>query len=400
MPLSDTAIRSAKPVSKPTKLTDEKGLFLLLTPSGGKLWKLKYRFRGAEKKLSFGSYPEVSLKEARRRRDEARTQLASGIDPSEAKKLAARAADEDARNSFGIVAEDYFEHISRSGREAVTVKKSRWLYSLMEKDLGRKPIREVRPADLLATLRKIEAKGHYETARRMRSLASRIFRYGVATSRADADPTNLLRGALIAPKVRHHSTILEPVRVGQLLRAIDGFDGQPLTQLALKLTPHLFVRPGELRRAEWSEFDFDKRVWAIPAEKMKMRNPHFVPLSQQAMELREAAFALSSRQQFAFSSLYPGKRPMSENTINAALRRLGYSSQDMTAHGFRSMASSLLNESGKWSADAIERALAHKDSNGVRAATIAARTGKSGWRWHNGGATISTSFGHSERRQP
>lgn len=368
MPLTDTAIRSAKVGPKPTKLADEKGLYLLLTPSGGKLWKLKYRTGGKEKKLAFGSYPEVSLKEARRRRDQARTLLASGIDPSEEKKAAARAAEECARNSFGAVAGDYFEHISRSGREAVTVKKSQWLYSLMERDLGLRPITAIQPAELLTTLRKVEAKGHYETARRMRSLASRIFRYGVATSRADADPTSLLRGALIPPKVKHHSAILEPTRVGELLRAIDGFDGQPLTQIALKLTPHLFVRPGELRRAEWSEFDFDKRIWTIPAEKMKMRNAHQVPLSKQAMGLLEAAFALSERQQFAFSSLYPGKRPMSENTINAALRRLGYTSEEMTAHGFRSMASSLLNECGKWSTDAIERALAHQDSNGVRAA--------------------------------
>lgn len=342
MPLSDTKIRAAKPVEKPTKLTDEKGLFLLLTPSGGKLWKLKYRFDRKEKKLAFGSYPEVSLKEARRRRDEARTLLASGIDPSEAKKVAAQMAHESMRNSFGVVAEDYFEHISRSGREAVTVKKSRWLYSLMDKDLGGKPIMEVKPVDLLATLRKVEAKGHYETARRMRSLASRIFRFGVATSRADADPTNLLRGALIPPKVRHHSTILEPARVGELLRAIDGFDGQPLTQIALKLTSLLFVRPGELRRAEWPEFDFEKRVWAIPAEKMKMRNPHFVPLSRQAMELLEAAFVLSARQQYAFSSLYPGKRPMSENTINAALRRLGYSPEPADAISNQQMAVTLL----------------------------------------------------------
>lgn len=368
MPLSDTAIRSAKAVTKPAKVADEKGLYLLLTPSGGKLWKLKYRVGGKEKKLALGSYPEVSLKEARRRRDEARTLLASGIDPSEERKSAARAAEESARNSFGSVADDYFEHIHRSGREAVTVKKSRWLYSLMERDLSSRPITAIKPAELLATLRKVEAKGHHETARRMRSLASRIFRYGVATSRADSDPTSLLRGALIAPKVRHHSAIVEPARVAELLRAIEGFDGQPLTQIALKLTPHLFVRPGELRRAEWAEFDFDKCVWTIPAEKMKMRSAHLVPLSRQAMELIRSAFALSSRQQFAFSSLYPGKRPMSENTINAALRRLGYTSDEMTAHGFRSMASSLLNESGRWSADAIERALAHKDSNGARAA--------------------------------
>ncbi|MEM8697021.1 MAG: site-specific integrase [Pseudomonadota bacterium] len=218
------------------------------------------------------------------------------------------------------------------------------------------------------TLQKVEKKGHLETARRMRSLASRIFRYAVATSRASADPSALLRGALAAPQVTHHSAIIDPKEVGGLLRAIDGYSGQPLTCLALKLTPHLFVRPGELRRAEWDEFDFDEAVWTIPAEKMKMRDPHLVPLSNQALELLESAKAISEGQRYVFSSLYPGKRPMSENTINAALRRLGYTGKEMTAHGFRSMASTLLNESGKFNPDAIERALAHKDTNASRAA--------------------------------
>ena len=200
----------------------------------------------------------------------------------------------------------------------------------------------------------------------MRSLSGRIFRYAVATSRATADPSALLRGALTAPTVKHHSAILEPKAVGQLLRAIDGYSGQPLTQLALQLTPHVFVRPGELRRAEWQEFELDKAIWTIPAEKMKMRDPHVVPLSKQSLALLESAKAISAGQRFVFSSLYPGNRPMSENTINAALRRLGYSGKEMTAHGFRAMASTLLNESGKWSPDAIERALAHKDGNAIR----------------------------------
>jgi integrase len=200
----------------------------------------------------------------------------------------------------------------------------------------------------------------------MRSLAGRIFRYAVATSRASADPSALLRGALVTPKVKHHSAIVEPKAVGELLRAIDGYAGQPLTCLALKLTPHVFVRPGELRRAEWREIDMDKAIWTIPAEKMKMRDPHLVPLSRQAIKLLESAKAISEGQRYIFSSLYPGKRPMSENTINAALRRLGYTGQEMTAHGFRSTASTMLNESGKFSPDAIERALAHKDGNATR----------------------------------
>ncbi|MGB3710083.1 MAG: site-specific integrase [Erythrobacter sp.] len=200
----------------------------------------------------------------------------------------------------------------------------------------------------------------------MKSFARRVFRYAVATSRAEADPSSVLRGALIAPKVKHHSAILEPKQVGGLLRAIDTFEGQPLTRLALQLTPHVFVRPGELRRAEWGEFDFETARWIISPERMKMRRPHTVPLSKQSLAILEAAKPLSSGQQYVFSSLYPGNRPKSENTINASLRRLGYSGKEMTAHGFRAMASTLLNETGKWSPDAIERELAHDSSSTVR----------------------------------
>lgn len=366
MALTDTAIRNAKPGDKPKKMYDERGLFLLVQPSGGKLWRLKYRYLGKEKKLSLGVYPDVSLKVARERRDEARMLLANGADPASVKAEIANERREAASNTFSSIAEEYIFKIEKEGREAVTIKKTRWLLSLMEADLGHRPITEITPAELLTALQKVEAKGHLETARRMRSLAGRIFRYAVATSRGNSDPSALLRGALVAPKVTHHSAILEPAKVGELLRAIDGFSGQPLTHLALKLTSHVFVRPGELRRAEWSEFDLEKAIWTIPAAKMKMREPHVVPLSQQSLELLEAAQAISAGQHYVFSSLYPGNRPMSENTINAALRRLGYSGKEMTAHGFRSMASTLLNESGKWSADAIERALAHKDVNAVR----------------------------------
>lgn len=368
MALTDTAIKAAKHGPKPIKLFDERGLFLLLQPSGGKLWRLKYRILGKEKKLSLGVYPDVTLKEARKRRDEARTLLANGSDPASVKLEQTRSARRNAANTFKAIADEFIDKSANEGRAAVTIKKTRWLLSLLEGDLGGRPITEITPADLLETLQKVETKGHLETARRMRSFAGRVFRYAVATSRATADPSNLLRGALVAPKVTHHSAILEPKAVGELLRAIDGYQGQPLTCLALKLTPHVFVRPGELRRAEWQEFDLEKAIWTIPAEKMKMRDPHVVPLSLQALELLESAKVISEGQQYVFSSLYPGNRPMSENTINASLRRLGYSGKEMTAHGFRSMASTLLNESGKWSADAIERALAHKDGNATRGA--------------------------------
>lgn len=366
MALSDTAIRSAKHGAKPIKLFDANGLFLLVQPSGGKLWRLKYRFGGCEKKLSLGKYPEVSLKEARRRRDEARERLADGFDPAEQKRVQLEAAALRAAATFGSIGDEYLAKAAREGREAVTIAKSRWLMSLMSKELGQRPIADIKPIELLSALKKVEGKGHLETARRMRSLAGRIFRYAIATARADNDPSSHLRGALTAPRVKHHSALLDEGSVGALLRAIDGYDGQPLTAIALKLTPHVFVRPGELRRAEWAEFDLKRAIWTIPATKMKMREAHLVPLSTQSLELLKVAQAINGDQRFVFSSLYPGNRPMSENTINSALRRLGYTSGEMTAHGFRTTASSLLNESAKWSSDAIERALAHRDTNSVR----------------------------------
>lgn len=366
MPLTDTAIRVAKPGPKPIKLADERGLFLLLQPSGGKLWRLKYRFEGQEKKLSLGRYPDVGLREARRRRDEARAKIATGLDPGAEKRLASAKEAWDASSAFEAVANEYLAKAEREGREAVTIKKSRWLLSLMLPAIGPKHVAEITPRELLDAIKVIEAKGHFETARRMRSLAGRIFRFAIATSRAETDPSRDLRGALTAPRVRHHSAILEPQKVGPLLVSIEHYEGQPLIHLALKLTPHVFVRPGELRRAEWSEIDLAASVWTIPAEKMKMRQPHRIPLSRQGVRILEAAAVLSKGQRYVFSALYPGDRPMSENTINSALRRMGYSSDEMTAHGFRALASTLLNESGLWSPDAIEIALAHDVGGTVR----------------------------------
>ncbi len=368
MPLSDVAIRAAKPGPKPIKLSDERGLFLLVQPSGGKLWRLKYRIAGKEKKLSLGRYPDVALKEARERAGEARKLIAAGTDPSDKKRMDRLDATLKAANTFTVVADEYIAKSEREGRAPVTVGKARWLLSLLEPALGSRPVDEIGPAELLAALKKVEARGHLETARRMRSFASRVFRYAVATTRASADPAAALRGALITPTVTHHAAILDAKGAGALLRAIDGYEGQPMTHLALKLAPHVFLRPGELRKAEWAEIDFENNVWKIPATKMKMRQPHIIPLSRQAIEILEAARVLTGRHRYVFVSLYPGTRPMSENTINAALRRLGYTGDEMTGHGFRAMASTLLNESGQWNPDAIERALAHKGSDGVRSA--------------------------------
>jgi hypothetical protein len=265
MPLNDIAIRAAKPGLKPFKLSDERGLFLLVQPSGGKLWRLKYRIAGKEKKLSIGRYPDVALKDARELGAEARKLIATGIDPSEKKRLDRLGATLRAATSFKAVADEYIEKSEREGRAAVTIGKARWLKSLLEPTLGSRPVEEISPVELLAALRKVETRGHLETARRMRSFASRVFRYAVSTGRASADPAAALRGALVAPVATHHAAILNAKGVGALLRAIDGYDGQPMTQLALKLAPHVFVRPGELRQAEWSEFDFEKSVWKIAA---------------------------------------------------------------------------------------------------------------------------------------
>lgn len=371
MALTDIAIRSAKPRPKPYKMADSLGLFLLVQPSGGKLWRLKYRVDGREKKLGFGTYPDVSLSEARRRRDEARELIAFGKDPSRERQRAKVRSRLDADNTFNAIADEYCAKRKRDGEKAwapATASRSEYLLSLLRGSIGRLAINEIEPADVLSAIRKIEGKGNLESARRTLQLASAVFRYAVATARLASDPTRDLRGALTAPKVTHYGAVTDCRRVGELLRAIDGYEGQGFTQLALQIAPHVFVRPGELRHAAWSEIDLDAALWIIPAEKTKMRKPHHVPLSRQAVALFRKAREVTGPSGFVFPSIRTRTRPMSENTVNAGLRRLGYASDEMTAHGFRAMASTLLNESGKWHPDAIERALAHGDSDKVRAA--------------------------------
>jgi len=371
MPLTDVAIRNAKPRPKPYKLGDSLGLFLLVQPAGGKLWRLKYRVDGKEKKLSIGSYPEVGLAEARRRRDDARELLAIGKDPSRERKRKKVQAQVQAETTFAAIAAEFCEKRRRDGQKAwapATATRSEYLLSLLKGSIGKLPIADIEPADVLSAVRKIEGKGKLESARRTLQLASAVFRYAVATARLSSDPTRDLRGALTAPTVTHYGAIIDPVRVGELLRAIDGYEGQPNTKLAMQLAPHVFVRPGELRHAEWAEFDLEGALWTIPASKTKMRKDHLVPLSRQAVAILEDTRTLTGPNGFVFPSIRSRKRPMSDNTINAGLRRLGYATDEMTAHGFRAMASTLLNESGKWHPDAIERALAHGDSDKVRAA--------------------------------
>ena len=369
MALTDIALRNARPTDKPYKLTDEKGLYLLVTPSGGRLWKLKFRNKiGVEKKLSLGTYPEVSLKQVRERRDEARRILANGVDPAEQKRRDKHAAKVGADNTFAVVATAYIAKNKRDGLAEATVQKREWFTRLVAKSLGHRPIAEIQPYEVLDAVRPFEASKNDEKAHRTLQFIGQVFRYAVANQLAPTDPTRDLRGALAKRSAKHHAAILDPVKAGEMLRAIDGYEGHPSTRIALQLSALLFVRPGELRRSEWAEVDLANNVWRIPAAKMKARQEHAVPLCLQAVALFNEAKIHSCGGRYVFPSIRSPLNPMSENTVNAALRRLGFTGNEMTAHGFRAMASTLLNESNKWSADAIERALAHKDKDTIRAA--------------------------------
>lgn len=372
MPLTDAAIRQAKPRERDWKLADDKGLFILVTSRGSKLWRLKYRHNGTEKKLALGAFPELGLKEARARRDDARRTLASGVDPSRERRAAKAKALVGAATTFEAVAREYIEKCKKEGRAEATLAKAEWFLSLLRPALGNLPIGEITPLELLAPLRNVERAGHRETASRLRSFASRVFRYAIATARAGNDPAQPLIGALAAPVTAHHPAVTDPKALGALLRAIDGYTGQPATIYALKLTPHIFQRPGEIRQAEWTEIDFEKAVWTIPVGRMKVRgkgrSDHHVPLSRQALDVLRNVQTINGTGRYVFPSLRSASRPLSENTVNAALRRLGYGGDEMTAHGFRTTASTLLNESGLWSPDAIERSLAHSDRDQIRGA--------------------------------
>lgn len=361
--LTDTAIRSAKATEKPRKLFDGGGLFLLLKPNGARLWQLKYRVSGREKLLSFGQYPEVSLKSAREQRDEARKLIAAKSDPG-AKRKAERSAQ---ANTFEAVAREWLDMKADSISERTRLKRLARFESFVFPYLGKRPIASITAPDLLPVLKRIEGRGKNETAHRIRSESSAVFRYAIVTGRAERDPAADLRGALAPVVVRNHPAITEPAKIGGLLRAIHGYKGQPSTEYALKLLPLTFVRPGELRGAEWSEFDLDNAEWRIPASRMKMREQHVVPLSSQAVTFLRELQPLTGSGRYVFPSLRTNERPISNNTLNAALRRLGFSGDEMVSHGFRSMASTCLNEQG-WHPDLIELQLAHAERDEVRGA--------------------------------
>jgi integrase len=366
MSLSDTAIRNAKPKEKPYKMADEKGLYLLVNKSG-QYFRFDYRFGGKRLTLALGVYPDLTLKAARDKHREARQQLANGIDPGQYKKATKNMTKTRAANSFEAVAREWFSKKSPVWADSHSSK----VIVRLEQDifpwLGGKPIAEVTAPDLLAALRRIESRGAIDTAHRAKQTCSQVFRYAIATGRAERDPAADLRGALQTINKQHFKTITEPLKIGSLLRDLSGYSGAFITQCALKLAPLTFVRPGELRRAEWEEIDLDRAEWRIPAAKMKMKVVHIIPLSRQALQILTELHPLTGSGKYIFPGARSSARPMSENTVNAALRQMGYSKEEMTGHGFRGMASTSLHEQG-WPSDIIERQLSHGERNPVKAA--------------------------------
>jgi integrase len=368
MSLSDFQCKNAKPGEKVIKLSDGGGLQLWVTPDGAKRWRLAYRIDGKQKALAIGVYPSVGLKEAREAREAAKKQIDAGQDPSVTKKIAKATRIAANALTFDALGADLLEKKRREGKAPGTLQHFQWYLKLAHPIIGDRPISEISPTEVLSALRAVEARGRLETARKMRAAIGEVFRFAVTNSRAQHDPTAVLRGALAAPVVRHRSAIIDPKAFGELLRAVDGYTGAPETQVALELLALTFVRPGELRFAEWSEFDADRALWTIPAEKMKMRRPHRVPLASRALEILRDLQQMTGRGKYLFPSTRSATRCMSENTICAALRRMGFGKDEMSAHGFRAAASSMLNESALWHPDAIERQLAHDDADAVRKA--------------------------------
>ncbi|HEY3327672.1 MAG TPA: integrase arm-type DNA-binding domain-containing protein [Novimethylophilus sp.] len=358
MPLTNTAVSNIKPKEKAYKLADERGLFLLVHPNGSKYWRLKYRFGGTEKLLALGVYPDVSLADARQRRDDARKLLANGVDPGEVKQQSKRSIKENAANSFEAIAREWFAKHKHSWAESHSEK---ILYRL-EKDvfpwMGSRPIAEIKAPELLSVIRRTESRGALDTAKRIKQNCGQVFRYAVATGRAERDPSQDLRGAIAPAKHKNFAAITDPVKVGELLRAIEAFEGTFVVQCALRLAPLLFVRPGELRRAEWTGFDLDKSEWRYFVTKTKTE--HSVPLAAQAVTILRELHALTGHKQYVFPGRDPLK-PMSEAAVNAALRRMGYDTKtEITGHGFRAMARTILAEELHQKPEVIEHQLAHK----------------------------------------
>jgi integrase len=367
MPLSHITIQYTKPKAKPFKLADGDGLFLVIQPNGSKLWRFRYRFNGAERSLSIGPFPKVTIAEARARREQAKEQIANGIDPSVQKRLDRIASGTAARNTFGIIADEYIERLEANGASASTLKKNRWYRDILARPIKSRPIAEITPAEILDLLQRIERSGRRETAHRMRGFIGAVFRLAIVTLRATTDPSYALGGALLRPITKPRAAITDERQFGGLLRAIDAFDGYPTIRAALQFCALTFARPGEVRLAKRSEIDFDKTVWRIPAERTKMRRPHEVPLARQAVEVLRDIWPVSELGDYIFPSVRTYQRPLSDATFNAALRRMGFAKDEVSAHGFRATASTILNERG-FPPDVIETALGHQEQNSVRRA--------------------------------
>jgi integrase len=365
MPLNYTDVKNAKPAEKPYKLADGHGLHLLVQPTGSKFWRYRYRFNGVEKMLALGTFPATSLADARERRDAARKQLEAGVDPSLQKKLDKIASATAARNTFGMVVAEFLEQHEAKGSAEATKVKVRWLLQDVAAPLASRPIAEITPIEVLELLRRIERSGRRETARRLRAMISAVFRLAIITQRAASDPTAALQGALVPPNVKQRAAITDEKQFGRLLLAIDEYDGWPTLKAALLFTALTFARPGEVRGARRTEIDFNKAIWKIPAERTKVRRPHEVPLSRQAIDVLKSIWSLSEYGELVFHSIRSIAKPLSENAMNAALRRMGYMQDEVSSHGFRSTASTILNERG-FNPDVIEAALAHQHENTIR----------------------------------
>ena len=366
MPLSDLALRKLKPTEKAFKLADGGNLYLLVKPNGTKTWRMDYAFLGKRKTMSFGLYPTVSLSAARARRESAKSLIAKGIDPSTQKKLDRAAAMTANANTFGAIAHDYLAKLAKDGRAGPTIIKNTWMMKELAKPLERRPITQITAAEVLGVLRSIEQSGRIESALATRAAIGRVFRFAIATARAENDPTFALRGALQRHVPTNHAAVTSADEVGALMRAIYGYEGWPTLAAALKIQALCFARPGETRLMEWKEVDLENAKWIIPEGKTKMRRPHEVPLSSQAIEVIKGIQNLSGLGRYVFPSMMSGKAVLSENSMNSALRRMGYTNEQHTAHGFRSTASTILNESRKFHPDVIEAQLAHRDRDSIR----------------------------------
>jgi integrase len=367
MALTQTSIVKTVAKDKPLKLSDGGGLHLLVQPSGSKLWRFRYRFGGKENMLSLGSFPIITLAAARSKRDEAKKLLAGGTDPSVKRKLDKIAAATSAQNTFGAVAAEYLANLEKNGCAEATLSKNRWLLSDLASPLSNRPIADIHPAEILTILKRIEQSGRRESAQRLRGVIGSVFRYAIVTLRALSDPTTALRGAILRPIVKHRAAITDEKQLGALMCSIDEYDGWPTLRAAMQLLALTMTRPSDVRGMRRSEINFDKAMWRIPATRMKMRRPHDVPLSRQALAILRDIWPLSDRGELVLPSIRASDKPLSEGAMISALRRMGYTKEEMTPHGFRSAASTILNERG-FNPDVIEAALAHQQENEIRRA--------------------------------